>query len=79
MAQDEYLHNFLLVASEKAITKKWLQANLSSKDIWIAVVNKIHCMEKSTFSLKKQYIGIAHAKIRTALQVAGCSHRLYIN
>ena len=52
--QDNYLYKVLLAASKKAITRKWLQTNLSSTNDWITIVNEIQCMEKMTFSLRLQ-------------------------
>ena len=52
MAQDNYLYKVLLAASKKAITRKWLQTNLPSKNDWITIVNEIQCMEKLTFVLR---------------------------
>lgn len=54
MAQDNYLYKVLLAASRKAITRKWLQTKLPSRDDWTTIVDDIHRMEKLTFSLRLQ-------------------------
>lgn len=51
-AKDNYLYKILLAASKKAITRKWLQTDLPSRNDWITIVNDIQCMEKLTFTLR---------------------------
>lgn len=51
-AQDKYLLKILLVASKKAITKKWLEEIPPTKDEWITIVDNMFEMEKLTFSLR---------------------------
>ena len=51
-AQDNYLYKVLLAASKKAITRKWLQPNLPTRNDWISIVIEIQCMEKLTFTLR---------------------------
>ena len=41
----------MLVASKKAITRRWLSKESPSKEEWIAIVKEIYDMEKLTFSL----------------------------
>lgn len=48
---DNYLIKIMLVASKKAITRKWLLKESPSKEEWIAIVKQIYDMEKLTFSL----------------------------
>lgn len=50
--QDKYLLKILLVASKKAITKKWLNKNPPTKEEWITIVKGVFEMERLTFSLR---------------------------
>lgn len=71
----ECLYKVLLVASKKAIARRWLQANLPSKDDWITIVNEIHCMEKLTYSLglrPEQYIKYWNIGLLTLWDVIYC-------
>lgn len=50
--QDKYLLRMLLVASKKAINKKWLAENPPTKEEWLVIVKDMFDMEKMTFSLR---------------------------
>lgn len=50
-ATDKYFIKIMLVASKKAITRRWLSKESPSKEEWIAIVKEIYDMEKLTFSL----------------------------
>lgn len=52
MERDNYLYKLLLAVSNKAITQKWLQTNLLSRDDWITIINQLQLMENLTFLLK---------------------------
>ncbi len=43
---DQYRYKILLVASKKAIARKWLQAAPPTKDDWIMVINETDTMER---------------------------------
>ena len=49
---DKYLLKILLVASKKALTKKWLTQTPPTKREWTAIVQDIFEMEKLTFSVR---------------------------
>ena len=51
-AQDKYLLKILLVASKKAITRKWLVKEPPTKAEWMTVVKELYDMERLTFSLR---------------------------
>lgn len=51
---DKRLLCILLVASKKAITRKWLRVEPPTIGEWIDIVYKIYIMEKLSFSLKVQ-------------------------
>lgn len=44
----------LLVASRKAITRKWLKPEPPTVDEWIDIIHDIYIMEKLSFSLRIQ-------------------------
>ncbi len=48
---DKYLIKIMLVASKKAITRRWLSKESPSIEEWIAIVKEIYDVEKLTFSL----------------------------
>lgn len=48
---DRYLIKILLVASKKALTRRWLSEDPPTKNEWIGIVKDIYNMEKITFSL----------------------------
>ena len=52
--QDEYLMRVLLVASKKAITKKWLTNVIPTINEWIDLIYGIYIMERITFSFRGQ-------------------------
>ena len=41
----------MLIASKKAITRKWLTNEVPKVEDWIEVIHNIYVMEKLTFSL----------------------------
>ena len=66
--QDQYLLRVLLVASKKAITKKWLTNVIPTMNEWIDLIYSIFIMERITFDFRGQseifkdnwFIWIAH-------------------
>ena len=52
--RDEYLMRVLLVASKKAITKKWLTNVIPTMNEWIDLIYGIYIMERITFSFRGQ-------------------------
>ncbi len=52
--RDKYLIKILLIASKKAITRKWGKEDPPSQDQWIGIVEEIYTMEKLTHRLKLQ-------------------------
>merc|ERR1712082_101066 len=52
--RDEYLMRVLLVASKKAITKKWLTNVIPTINEWIDLIYGIYIMERITFSFRGQ-------------------------
>lgn len=51
---DKRLLNMLLVASKKAITRKWWKVEPPTTEDWINIVHDIYVMEKLSFSLRMQ-------------------------
>lgn len=45
------MYNILLLASKKAITKRWLAKDSPTIEDWLKVVQDIFVMEKLTFPL----------------------------
>ncbi len=52
--RDKYLIKILLIASKKAIMRKWGKEDPPSQDQWIGIVEEIYTMEKLTHRLKLQ-------------------------
>lgn len=50
--ENRYMYNILLLASTKAITRKWLVKDSPTIEDWIRVVKDIFTMEKLTFILR---------------------------
>ena len=50
--QDQYLMRVLLVASKKALTKKWLTNVIPTTNEWIDLIYDIYIMERITFSFR---------------------------
>ncbi len=50
--ESKYMYNILLLASKKAITRRWLTKDPPSVKDWIRVVQDIFEMEKLTFILR---------------------------
>jgi len=50
--QDQYLMRVLLVASKKALTKKWLTNVIPTTNEWIDLIYHIYIMERITFSFR---------------------------
>ena len=44
----------LIVASKKAITRKWLQPDPPTREDWLRIVQEIHLMENLTYMLRLQ-------------------------
>ena len=53
-SDDRKLMLILLVASKKAITRKWLKPKPPKVDEWIDIIHDIYIMEKLCFSLRIQ-------------------------
>ena len=53
-SDDRKLMLILLVASKKAITRKWLKPEPPTVDEWIDIIHDIYIMEKLCFSLRIQ-------------------------
>lgn len=51
-SQHKYMYNILLLASKKAITRRWLTKDPPTVKDWIKVVQDIFVMEKLTFTLR---------------------------
>ena len=51
---DKKLLLILLIASKKAITKKWLQQHPPLVKDWFGVIKDIHNMEKLTYLIRDQ-------------------------
>ena len=49
---NRYMYNILLLASTKAITRKWLVKDSPTIEDWIRVVKDIFTMEKLTYILR---------------------------
>ena len=47
-----YMFKVMLVASKKAITKKWLNQQAPKLSDWFDVMHTIYMMEKMTFALR---------------------------
>ena len=52
--RDKYLVKILLIASKKAITRKWGKVEPPCKGEWIGIVEEIYVMEKLTHRLRLQ-------------------------
>lgn len=50
--KDWYLIKILLVASKKAITRNWYNAEPPTNDHWLEIIQDIYSMEKLTYQLK---------------------------
>lgn len=51
MPENVWMYNILLLASKKAITKRWLAKDSPTIEDWLKVVQDIFVMEKLTFPL----------------------------
>lgn len=51
---DKYLMNILLIASKKAITRKWLQPEKPEINEWFEIVYDIYKMQTLTMNLRLQ-------------------------
>ena len=49
---DKYILRTMLVASKKAVTRKWLKTESPKREDWLDVMHNIYMMEKLTFSLR---------------------------
>ena len=52
--RDKYLVKILLIASKKAITRKWGKVEPPCKEEWIGIVEEIYVMERLTHRLRLQ-------------------------
>ena len=46
-----YIFRIMLVASKKAITRKWLKTEAPKREDWVEVMHNIYMMESLTLSL----------------------------
>ena len=46
------MYRIMMVASKKALTRKWLKTEVPTVDDWINVVFTVYVMEKLSFSLR---------------------------
>ena len=49
---DKYIYRIMLIASKKAITRKWLKNEVPKIEDWVEVMHNIYGMEKLTFSVR---------------------------
>uniref|UniRef100_A0A3B1J8B1 Reverse transcriptase domain-containing protein n=1 Tax=Astyanax mexicanus TaxID=7994 RepID=A0A3B1J8B1_ASTMX len=54
IGSNRYLWNIFLIASKKAITKRWRTPDPPVMEEWINIVNQIYIMEKITFAIRIQ-------------------------
>uniref|UniRef100_A0A3Q3ASL9 Reverse transcriptase domain-containing protein n=1 Tax=Kryptolebias marmoratus TaxID=37003 RepID=A0A3Q3ASL9_KRYMA len=53
-AKDKYLIKIMLIASKKAITRKWGKADPPCQEQWTGIIEEIYIMEKLTYRLRLQ-------------------------
>ena len=46
---DKYIYRTMLIASKKAITRKWLRNKVPKVEDWVEVMHNIYVMEKLAF------------------------------
>lgn len=49
---DQYMLRIMLIASKKAITRKWLKTEVPKMDDWVKVMHNIYTVEKLTFAFR---------------------------
>ena len=49
LQKDKYLLKILLASSRKVITRKWLQLDPPTLDVWRGIIQEIYCVERLTF------------------------------